>query len=191
MNTELTARVQHLIDERVASGDEVGLQVAVYLDGDLAVNVWAGIADEVTGCPVDGNTLFSSWSMTKGLVATCLHLLVDRGQVVYDAPIATYWPEFAANGKGSATIRHALGHCVLYAPSEDALFVGDAINNIDIVTGQPGAHVAPRTANTSTNQAYESLSRIEGLEAHTLYFGHGDPSTQGTRAIVAQARAKR
>src|SRR5271157_4764293 len=97
MNTELTATVQQLIDERVASGDEVGLQVAVYVDGVLAVDVWAGIADEVTGRTVDGDTLFTSWSMTKGLVATCLHLIVDHGQVEYDAPIATYWPEFAAN----------------------------------------------------------------------------------------------
>ena len=108
MNNELTATVQQLIDERVASGDEVGLQVAVYLDGVLAVDVWAGIADEVTGRPVAGDTLFTSWSVTKGLVATCLHLLVDRVQAEYDTPIATYWPEFAAKGKGSATIRHAL-----------------------------------------------------------------------------------
>jgi Major Facilitator Superfamily/Metallo-beta-lactamase superfamily len=86
---------------------------------------------------------------------------------------------------------HTEGHCVLYAPSEDALFVGDAINNLDIVTGQPGARVAPQVANASTNQAYESLSKIEELDAQTLYFGHGDPSTQGTRAIVAEARANR
>ena len=86
---------------------------------------------------------------------------------------------------------HTEGHCVLYAPSEDALFVGDAINNIHIATGQPGAQIAPKAANTSTNQAYESLSRIEELDAQTLYFGHGDLSTQGTRAIVAEARAKR
>jgi CubicO group peptidase (beta-lactamase class C family) len=110
MNTELTASVQQLLDERVASGDEVGLKVAVYVDGVLAVDVWAGSADEITGRPVDGGTLFTSWSMTKGLVATCLHLLVDRGQAEYDAPIATYWPEFAAHGKGSATLRHALIH---------------------------------------------------------------------------------
>lgn len=49
----------------------------------------------------------------------------------------------------------------------------------------------PQVANTSTNQAYESLSRIEELEARILCFGHGDPSMQGTRAIVAEARAKR
>ena len=86
---------------------------------------------------------------------------------------------------------HTEGHCVFYAPSEDALFVGDAINNLDIVTGQPGARLAPQAANISTDQAYESLSRIEEVEAQTLYFGHGEPSTRGTRAIVAEARARR
>jgi glyoxylase-like metal-dependent hydrolase (beta-lactamase superfamily II) len=86
---------------------------------------------------------------------------------------------------------HTEGHCVLYAPSEDALFVGDAINNLDIVTGQPGAHISPKSATVSTDQAYTSLSRIEAVEARTLYFGHGEPSTAGTRAIVAKARANR
>jgi glyoxylase-like metal-dependent hydrolase (beta-lactamase superfamily II) len=101
--------------------------------------------------------------------------------------------ELAVPGRLRAihTPGHTEGHCVLYAPSEDALFVGDAMNNIDIVTGLPGAQVARQFANTSTDQAYESLSRIEELEARTLYFGHGDRSTAGARAIVAEARAKR
>jgi glyoxylase-like metal-dependent hydrolase (beta-lactamase superfamily II) len=86
---------------------------------------------------------------------------------------------------------HTDGHCVLYAQSENALFVGDAVNNVDIVSGSPGPQVAPRAANTSTSQAYESLSKIDEVDAQTLYFGHGDPSTRGTRAIVAEARAKR
>ncbi len=86
---------------------------------------------------------------------------------------------------------HTEGHCVLYAPAEDALFVGDAVNNVDLVTGQPGAHVPPKVANNSTSQAYESLSKIEQLDAQTIYFGHGDPSTQRTHTVVAEARAKR
>jgi glyoxylase-like metal-dependent hydrolase (beta-lactamase superfamily II) len=86
---------------------------------------------------------------------------------------------------------HTNGHCVLYAPADDALFVGDAVNNVHMFTGQPGACVAPTAANTSTDQAYESLARIEELAVSTMYFGHGDPSTVGTRAIVAEARAKR
>jgi len=60
-----------------------------------------------------------------------------------------------------------------------------------IFTGERGGHVAPTAANTSTDQAYESLATIEDLAARTMYFGHGDPSTAGPRAIVAQARAKR
>jgi hypothetical protein len=81
--------------------------------------------------------------------------------------------------------------CIGAQVFDDALFVEDAINNLNIPTGQPGAHVSLQVANTSTNQAYESLSRIEDLDAHTLYFGHGDPFTQGTRAVVAEARSKR
>ena len=86
---------------------------------------------------------------------------------------------------------HTEGHCVLYAPLEDALFVGDAVNNMDIGSGEPGARLAPPGANVSTQQAFQSLSRIEELQAGTLYFGHGEPSTRGARAIVAQARASR
>lgn len=86
---------------------------------------------------------------------------------------------------------HTDGHAVLYAPSEDALFVGDAINNVHIFTGKPGPRVAPSAANTSTDDAFESLARIEDIDASTVYFGHGDPSTAGPRAVVAQARAQR
>ena len=86
---------------------------------------------------------------------------------------------------------HTDGHCVLYAPLDDALFVGDAMNNLNIFSGDRGPQVPPKAANTSSDQAYESLARIEEVEAQTLYFGHGDPSRQGTRAVVAEARARR
>src|ERR687893_2471031 len=103
MHNQFNHVVQPIIDELVESGEEVGLQVAAYVDGALVVDAWAGVADEATGRPVDGDTLFTSWSTTKGFVATCLHILADRGRVEYDEPIGTYWPEFAANGKGAAT----------------------------------------------------------------------------------------
>jgi CubicO group peptidase (beta-lactamase class C family) len=112
MPTHLQATVQQIIDQFVADGEEVGLQVAAYVDGKLTVDAWAGIADEATGRPVDGDTLFTSWSTTKGFVATCVHILADRGKLDYDEPIATWWPEFAANGKGTATVRHALTHAI-------------------------------------------------------------------------------
>ncbi|MEZ4869366.1 MAG: serine hydrolase domain-containing protein [Caldilineaceae bacterium] len=110
MKTQLNQHVQQLLTDLTAAGVEVGLQVAAYLDGELIVDTWAGVADETTGRAVTGETLFTSWSTTKGFVATCIHLLAERGQLDYDAPIATYWPEFAAHGKGQITVRHALTH---------------------------------------------------------------------------------
>ena len=110
MKDELNASVQKVIDGLVESGEETGLQVAAYVDGELVVDAWAGVADEVSRKPVNGDTLFTSWSTTKGFVSTCIHILADRGLIDYDTPVDTYWPEFAAHGKDKITVRHALTH---------------------------------------------------------------------------------
>jgi CubicO group peptidase (beta-lactamase class C family) len=104
--------VREVLEGLVASGREVGVQVAAYLDGRLVVDAWAGLADEASERAVDGETLFTGFSISKGITATCVHVLADRGFLDYDAPIAEYWPEFAAKGKGKATVRHALTHRV-------------------------------------------------------------------------------
>ncbi|MBI4220806.1 MAG: beta-lactamase family protein [Chloroflexi bacterium] len=110
MPARLNDRIGNLLEGLVASGNETGLQVAAYHRGRLVADTWAGVADEKTGRKVDGDTLFTSWSTTKGWVATCVHILADRKKLAYDAAIATYWPEFAAKGKEKATVRHALSH---------------------------------------------------------------------------------
>jgi len=112
MSSKLQQSVQNVLDELVNSGEEVGLQVAVYLGEEQIVDAWSGLADETSGRCVDGDTLFTAWSTTKGFLATCVHLLAERGKLDYDVPIAQYWPEFAANGKARATVRHALMHMV-------------------------------------------------------------------------------
>jgi CubicO group peptidase (beta-lactamase class C family) len=110
MRSSLNDRVQHVIDDLVASGVELGLQVAAYVNGQRVVDCWAGVANEASGRLVDGDTLFTSWSTTKGFVATCVHILAERGRIAYDTPIAHYWPEFAAAGKEAVTVRQALSH---------------------------------------------------------------------------------
>jgi len=110
MHNQLQESIQTLLNTLVAEGKERGAQVAIYVDGKLAVDAWAGVADVRTGAPVDGDTLFPVFSTTKGLQATVMHMLAERGQIDYDTPIAHYWPEFAANGKEGITIRHALAH---------------------------------------------------------------------------------
>ena len=104
------APVQHAIDAAIASGREVGVQVAAYHRGKLVVDAWGGTADPATGRPVTADTLFNVYSVTKAVAATALHMLVDRGLLDYDAPVATWWPEYAASGKGRTTVRDVLTH---------------------------------------------------------------------------------
>jgi len=104
------ARIQKVLDELVARGVERGLQVAAFLDGELVVDAWAGLADASTGRPVDGDTLFCVFSCSKGILATAIHLLAERGKLRYDDLVADYWPEFASHGKERITIRQVLSH---------------------------------------------------------------------------------
>ena len=104
------ATIQALLDDLVASGEERGLQVAVYHRGDLVVDAWAGMADAASGTPVTPETLFTVYSVSKGITATAIHILAEQGKLAYDDPIAKHWPEFATNGKADVLVRHALSH---------------------------------------------------------------------------------
>ncbi|MET8048186.1 serine hydrolase domain-containing protein [Streptosporangium sp. NPDC005286] len=107
---DMQKRVQEAADRLVESGTERGLQVAVYRHGELVVDVVAGVADPATGRPVTPDTPFYSASTGKGVTSTVVHVLVERGVLGYDTPIAELWPEFGAHGKERATVRHALTH---------------------------------------------------------------------------------
>ncbi len=107
---DINNKVQKVLEKLIGDSAEIGLQVAAYLKDDVVVDAWAGLMDESTRKQVSGETLFNSFSISKGIVSTCIHILADRGLLNYDDPIAYYWPEFAAGGKEKATISHALTH---------------------------------------------------------------------------------
>jgi len=86
-----------------------GAAVCVYFRGRPVVDVWAGARDP-EGTPWEAETMAMCFSTTKGVTATALHVLADRGLVDYDAPVARYWPEFAQNGKAGITVNHVLTH---------------------------------------------------------------------------------
>ena len=93
---------------------------------------------------------------------------------------------------GSPRVVHAPGHtpgmCMLQLEGAGALVVGDELCNGNPFTGRPGVQLMPRCANVSTDQALESLARIEELQASTLLFGHGDPWQGSPAEAVALAR---
>jgi CubicO group peptidase (beta-lactamase class C family) len=110
VTSEANDKVRAILEQLVADTPEIGLQVAAYLDGELVIDAWAGLADAAAGKPVDGDTLFMLSSTTKGVTATCMHLCVEKHGLSYDMPIVDVWPEFGAHGKQAATLRHALAH---------------------------------------------------------------------------------
>lgn len=103
-------KIQSLLDRLTGEGTQRGLQVAVYLEGEQVVDAWSGVMDPRGTLPVQGDTLFPVFSVSKGMAATLAHQAVERGLLSYDLPIAEVWPEFAAHGKEKITLRHALNH---------------------------------------------------------------------------------
>lgn len=89
---------------------EVGAAFAVTRDGEPVVDLWGGLADPERGRPWRRDTLQAIFSGTKGLVALCLLMLADRGRLDLEAPVARYWPEFAANGKDRVRVVDLASH---------------------------------------------------------------------------------
>jgi CubicO group peptidase (beta-lactamase class C family) len=103
------AAIDALIPILVAEGLEQGIQVAAYSHGELVVNA-AGGPLRPGGPATTDRALFPVFAIMKGVVAVCAHLQAERGLLDLDAPIASYWPEFAAHGKQAVTLRDALTH---------------------------------------------------------------------------------
>ena len=102
--------VRAAIRAAIDAGHEEAVHAVAYHDGKMVLNIWDGLADPANGTPAAADTLYNVYSVTKAVAATALHIQAEKGYVDYDAPIADYWPEFAQNGKASATVRHALTH---------------------------------------------------------------------------------
>ncbi|MFF2520739.1 serine hydrolase domain-containing protein [Streptomyces liangshanensis] len=90
--------------------DDVGASVAVHLGGEPVVDLWGGYADADRSVLWERDTLTAVNSTTKNMTALCALILADRGRLDLSAPIAAYWPEFAAAGKENVLVRHALSH---------------------------------------------------------------------------------
>ena len=90
--------------------DETGSAVSVVLDGETVVDLWGGFRNADKTVPWDAHTTVCMMSVAKGITGICFNMLVDRGLIDIDAPVATYWPEFAKNGKDKILVRYILDH---------------------------------------------------------------------------------
>ncbi|UZJ36849.1 serine hydrolase domain-containing protein [Prosthecochloris sp. SCSIO W1103] len=102
--------VKEMFTENFESGSEVGASFAVTLGGEYVVDIWGGYSDKAETIPWERDTITNVYSTVKVMTALCALLLIDKGQLNIDSPVADYWPEFAQAGKDKIIVRWLLNH---------------------------------------------------------------------------------
>jgi CubicO group peptidase (beta-lactamase class C family) len=147
--------VRQAFEANLASGEETGCAVSVYHRGRKVVDLWGGHFDQARTTPYTDDTLQLVFSTTKGITAIAVAMCVERGLLSYGEKVSTYWPEFAAHGKGDATVAQLLSHqCGLYTVDGD-IDLADALD-WNTITGRL-ADTAPRWP-IGTQHGYHALT---------------------------------
>ena len=165
---ERFAAVSEAFAANFAQGLEVGASVAVTLDGEFVVDLWAGDADE-SGTPWERDTIVNVYSTTKTMAGLCMLMLADRGELDFSAPVASYWPEFAQNGKEGVLVSQVMAHSSGLSGWQEPVEASD-LYDWEKLTGllaaqapwwDPGAEVGYHTFTQGFLQG-EILRRITG-----------------------------
>ncbi|KAI0867998.1 beta-lactamase [Hypoxylon argillaceum] len=150
--------VRSLLEQAVASGDELGASITVNLDGEEVVDIWGGFVDKERTKPWNEDTIVNVWSSTKCLTSLIVLRLVDQGLLDVDAKVSKYWPEFAANGKQDILVRHILAH-TSGLPGWETPLTAEEMCDLDLASAMLAAQ-AP----------WWEPGTVSGY--HTISFGH-------------------
>ncbi len=157
-------------------GLEDGACVAITKDGEFVVDLWAGEAGP-DGRPWQRDTIINVYSTTKTMAALCVLMLADRGEVDLAAPVATYWPEFAQNGKAGVTVSHVMSHTAglpgFEPPLEDAPLLYDWDACVERLAAQaPWWEPGTQSGYHAVTQGYlqgEIVRRVTGRSIGTFF----------------------
>ena len=120
--------VREAFAANLANTEELGAGVSAYHRGVQVVDLWGGWFDTERTVPYAEHSLQLVFSTTKGITAIAIAICVDRGLLSYDAPVSQYWPEFAAHGKGHATVAQLLSHQVGLYTVDGPITLEDALD---------------------------------------------------------------
>lgn len=104
------APVRAVFEENLNNGEDVGASYCATLEGETVVDLWGGFADAERARDWQRDTIINVYSTTKTMTALTALLVADRGELDFAAPVARYWPEFAANGKADVKVSHLMSH---------------------------------------------------------------------------------
>ncbi|MDR2649829.1 MAG: beta-lactamase family protein [Clostridiales bacterium] len=168
-------KMKYMLDRLTDDEKEAGIQVAVYYHGELIVDACSGVLDKQSRREVDGNTLFPVFSAFKGVIATLIHILAEKGILDYNQKISAVWPAFGANGKKNITLRDLLTHSAGIPQMPEGLAIED-LKDWDLMCEKiaalkprwpAGAHCEYHPM-TFTWAAGEFLRRVSGREIMDL-----------------------
>ena len=120
--------VRDVFQQAFECGDELGASVCVTVEGETVVDLYGGYADDARTQPWQPDSLVNVFSTTKGMTTLCALRLVEEGLLDVDAPVARYWPEFAAAGKADLPVRYLLSHRAGLAAIRKPLPAGSLYN---------------------------------------------------------------
>jgi CubicO group peptidase (beta-lactamase class C family) len=157
-------------------GREIGCALCVHVGGRKVVDLRGGTFDEDGTRPYGRDALQLVFSSTKGATAVCANLLAQRGLLDLDAPVASYWPEFAAVGKEGLPVRFLLSHQA-GLPAIDRRLTAEETQAWDPVTDALAAQAPfwePGTAHGYHALSYgyllgEVVRRISGRSLGTFF----------------------
>jgi CubicO group peptidase (beta-lactamase class C family) len=155
--------------ENYSVEEEIGSATSLYVDGRKVVDLWGGYRDEARSEPWQKDTILCMMSVAKGIAGMSFNILIDRGLVDPDKPVAEYWPEFARNGKDGVLVRHILDHTAGLPVVLDPLWKGAVFDCDAIVKAledqaplwQPGTKAAYHI-HTQGNLLGEIVRRVTG-----------------------------
>ncbi|MFT3855531.1 MAG: serine hydrolase domain-containing protein [Ilumatobacteraceae bacterium] len=164
-----------LLDASIDAGEDLGASIALIHDGEMVVDIWGGWADPERTRPWERDTIVNVWSTTKTVTSLAALILIDRGLLDVDAPVAKYWPEFAANGKENVLVRHVMSHTSGVAGWEAPVTVEDLYDPIAAARRlesqapwwEPGTAIGYHGISVGTLVA-ELIRRIDGRSLHAF-----------------------
>nr|XP_043629094.1 beta-lactamase domain-containing protein 2-like [Erigeron canadensis] len=110
VNSDVEAKLRRFLVELGNADKILGIQVCAYKDGEVIIDTAAGVLGKDDPRPVQPDSLFSCFSVTKGVTAGMIHWLADKGKLKLDENVANFWPEFGTNGKDQIQVNHILNH---------------------------------------------------------------------------------
>ena len=169
------APVQAAFASAFDRGEERGAATYVTIDGEPVVDIWAGVATD-DDAPWERDTIVNVWSTTKTMAGLCLLMLADRGEVDLHAPVATYWPEFAANGKEGVLVSHVMSHTTGVSGFEPAIAPTDLYDWDAVCRGlaaqEPWWEPGTQSGYHAITQGYlqgEIVRRVTGRSIGTFF----------------------